>query len=56
MSAKSVFELKVQIEHLEGELRMRGSALKEAKFVSQQLTEHQNRREDEAADLEIKLQ
>lgn len=49
-------ELRLQAEHLEEELKLRGQALKEAKFASQQLVDFENRKEDEATEARIRLQ
>jgi len=37
-------------------MRLRSQALKEAKFSTQQLVDYENRKEDEATEIKIKLQ
>ena len=49
-------EAKVQLEHLEKELQIKSSQLKDNKAESQQLAEHNNRREDDVAEVQIKCE
>lgn len=53
MSARNVFELKVQAEHLDGELRLKSQNLKEAKFNTQQLVDFEGKKQDEATEKAI---
>lgn len=46
----------MQANHVESELKIKAQALREANFHSQQLMECENRKEDEVADIQIKLQ
>jgi len=41
---------------LNEEFRLKGQALKEAKFTTQQLVDLENRKEDESAECKIKFQ
>lgn len=54
--AKNVSDLKLQIDHLENDLKVKNLALQEAKFGCQQLMALESRKEDETAEMEIKLQ
>jgi len=49
-------EAKVQLEHLEKELQIKSCQLKDNKAESQQLAEHNNRREDDVAEVQIKCE
>jgi predicted nuclease with TOPRIM domain len=49
-------EAKVQLDHLEKELQIKSSQLKDNKAESQQLAEHNNRREDDVAEVQIKCE
>ena len=56
LSARNVYELKIQAEHFENEIRLKSQVLRETKFASQQLVEQENRKEDEATEIKIKFQ
>jgi hypothetical protein len=56
MSARSVHELRLQSDHLEKDLRLKGQSLKEAKYNTQQLLDLDNRKEEECTEIKVKVQ
>lgn len=53
---RNVQELRIQSDHVAQELRLKAQMLKEIRSKTQELIEFSNRKEDESAEIKIKLQ